>query len=106
MNFKKFGYNFSSLSKNIMENINFKFKDELGLHARPAGNLVKTASAFKSSVIIKKDGKCASAKGLFAVMGLSIKKGDSIEIVIEGEDEKEAKQKIIDFLNSEKLAEI
>lgn len=81
-----------------METINFIFTDEAGLHARPAGSLVKIASGFESSVVMKKDGKCASAKGLFAVMGLSIKKGDKVEIEIEGEDEKQAKKAIEEFL--------
>lgn len=81
-----------------MEKIEFMFNDEAGLHARPAGSLVKIASEFNSSVVMKKSEKCASAKGLFAVMGLSIKKGDKVEIEIEGEDEKQAKKAIEDFL--------
>ncbi|MBQ6143939.1 MAG: HPr family phosphocarrier protein [Clostridia bacterium] len=81
-----------------MEKINFIFNNEAGLHARPAGELVKIASEFKSSIVMKKDGKCASAKGLFAIMGLSVKKGDKVEIEIEGEDEKQAKEAIKEFL--------
>lgn len=81
-----------------MEKIEFKFNDEAGLHARPAGSLVKISSGFDSSIVMKKNGKCASAKGLFAVMGLSIKKGDKVEIEIKGEDEKKAKKEIEEFL--------
>lgn len=81
-----------------MEKIEFNFNDEAGLHARPAGSLVKIASGFDSSVVMKKGGKCASAKGLFAVMGLSIKKGDKVEVEIEGEDETQAKEAIEKFL--------
>ena len=88
-----------------MEKINFIFTDEAGLHARPAGSLVKTALEFESSIIIKKDEKCASAKGLFAIMGLSIKKGDNVKIEIEGEDEKQAKEAVEGFLK-ENTAEI
>ena len=81
-----------------MEKIKFKFNDEAGLHARPAGNLVKIVSGFDSSVVMNKGGKCASAKGLFALMGLSIKKGDKVEIEIEGKDEEEARKAIEEFL--------
>lgn len=81
-----------------MEKINFIFNNESGLHARPAGELVKIASEFKSSIVMKKDGKCASAKGLFAIMGLAVKKGDKVEIEIEGEGEKQAKEAIKEFL--------
>ncbi len=88
-----------------MEKIKFVFNDEAGLHARPAGNLVKIASKFESSILIKKNGNYASAKGLFGVMGLSVRKGDNVEIEIEGDDENQAKKSIEKFLE-ENSAEI
>ncbi len=73
-----------------MKTFDYTVKDELGIHARPAGLLVRTASTFKSSVTLKKADKEADLKRLFAVMGLSVKKADTVTVVINGEDEDEA----------------
>lgn len=70
-----------------MKEFNYTIKDELGIHARPAGLLVKEAGQFKSSVIIQKGDKTADAKRLFALMGLGVKKDEQVTVKIEGEDE-------------------
>lgn len=81
-----------------MEIINFKFKNEHGMHARPSGQLSQLAMQFESVINVKKDEKDASAKGVFSLMSLGIKKGDSVVITIEGEDEKKVKEAIAKFL--------
>ena len=53
-----------------MKTFNYVIKDELGIHARPAGLLVKEAAKFQSAVKIAKDGKEVDAKRIFGVMGL------------------------------------
>lgn len=80
-----------------MKTFSYTVKDELGLHARPAGLLVKCASSFKSAVKLEKGGKDADAKRLFGVMGLAVKRGDSITISITGEDEEAAFKAIKSF---------
>jgi phosphocarrier protein HPr len=70
-----------------MEKFSFVVKDELGLHARPAGLLVKCAQACSSNISISKDGKLADAKRLFAIMGLGVKQNDEITFSVEGLDE-------------------
>lgn len=72
---------------------------ENGIHARPAGMLVKEAVKFKSKISVFKDGKSADAKGLFSLMGLEIKNGDEILVEVEGDDEQDAAQKISEFLH-------
>lgn len=71
--------------------VSFKFtvKDEMGLHARPAGLLVKEAAKCTSKVTVKKGDKSGDAKRIFNLMGLSIKGGEEVEIVVEGEKEQE-----------------
>lgn len=71
--------------------VTFKFtvKDEMGLHARPAGLLVKEAAKCTSKVTVKKGDKSGDAKRIFHLMGLSIKGGEEVEIVVEGEKEQE-----------------
>ena len=62
--------------------------DALGIHARPAGLLVKAAKALDSTITIEKvGGKTAAATKLMAVMGMGIKQGDTVVVTAEGGDE-------------------
>lgn len=70
-----------------MQKFTYIIKDELGLHARPAGLVVKAAAAYKSAIKLGKGGKEADLKRLFSVMGLAVKKGDTITVTVDGEDE-------------------
>ena len=45
-----------------MKQFNYTIKDEVGIHARPAGMLAKTAKGFQSEILIEKDGKARSSK--------------------------------------------
>ena len=81
-----------------MKEFSYTIKDELGIHARPAGLFVKKASLFKSNINITKDSKSADAKKIFAIMSLGAKQGDTITIQITGEDEEEAVTVVKEFL--------
>ena len=81
-----------------MKEFSYTIKDELGIHARPAGLLVKQASKFNSAIIIEKDDKKGDAKKIFSVMGLGVKSGDTITVRTQGEDEEDAKNAILSFL--------
>ncbi|MDE5818568.1 MAG: HPr family phosphocarrier protein [Lachnospiraceae bacterium] len=72
-----------------MVKFTFTVKDEMGLHARPAGLLVKEAAKCTSKVTIKKGDKSGDAKRIFNLMGLSIKHGEEVEVMVEGEKEQE-----------------
>lgn len=71
--------------------------DPVGLHARPAGLLVKQAGAFKSKVTITCNGKSADAKKLLMLMSLGIKQGMEVTCQVEGEDEDTAFASIQQF---------
>lgn len=73
-----------------MKSFSYEIKDELGIHARPAGSLVKEAGKFQSDIKIKKGDKTADAKRLFSVMSLAVKHGEKIVITAEGSDEESA----------------
>ncbi len=73
-----------------MQKFNYVIKDEVGIHARPAGLLVKEAKKFNSIITIIKDGKSAEATKLMAVMGLGVKCGQSVDVIVEGADEENA----------------
>lgn len=73
-----------------MRSFEYTITDEVGIHARPAGELAKKAKEYQSVVTIAKGEKKAEAKKLMAVMGLGVKKGDTVTVTIEGEDEETA----------------
>ena len=73
-----------------MKEFQFVVQDPVGIHARPAGLLVKQAAGFQSKITINGNGKSADAKKLIMLMGLGIKQGMEISCKIEGEDEETA----------------
>ena len=82
-----------------MKEFQYKIKDGVGIHARPAGVLVKEAEKFLSDIQIKmSDDRSADAKRLFALMGLGAAKDDVITVSISGEDEEVAAAAIKVFL--------
>ncbi|MCI8786127.1 MAG: HPr family phosphocarrier protein [Eubacterium sp.] len=83
-----------------MKSIHYTITDELGIHARPAGLLVKLAGGFQSDITVAKDGKEANAKRIMALMGLSATKGTEITVKVEGPDEDEAVKAVEDFLKA------
>lgn len=73
-----------------MKNFTYTVTAENGIHARPAGMLVKTAKEFSAKITLEKDGKTADAKKLIVVMSLNAKQGDTLSITADGEDEEVA----------------
>ena len=70
-----------------MKSFSYTVKDELGIHARPAGMLVKEVKNFQSKVTLEKDGKSVYASRLMAVMGMGVKKDQTVTVTVEGDDE-------------------
>ncbi|RKX20235.1 MAG: HPr family phosphocarrier protein, partial [Candidatus Zixiibacteriota bacterium] len=64
--------------------------NKLGLHARPAALLVKTASKFISEIYLKKGTLEVNGKSIMGVMMLAAEKGARITVVTDGPDEKSA----------------
>ncbi len=83
-----------------MKEFSYTIKDLVGIHARPAGLLVKEAIKYNSEITIKKDEKSADAKKLFSVMSLVAKTGDIIKIIISGEDEIDAEKGLKEFFEN------
>ena len=73
-----------------MQSFEYTITDSQGIHARPAGLLVKEASKFSSDIKVLFDEKSGDAKRLFSVMGLGIKCGNKITVTIDGIDEASA----------------
>lgn len=73
-----------------MQSFTYVIKDELGIHARPAGLLVKEAKNFTSTITLEANGKKSAAKGLMGVMGMAVKQGNEVTVTAEGDDEEAA----------------
>lgn len=72
-----------------MKKFEYTIKDELGIHARPAGMLLKEVKKYDSTITITRtdDGRSADATRLTAVMSLAVKCGQTVEVSVEGGDE-------------------
>ncbi|MCD7716000.1 MAG: HPr family phosphocarrier protein [Lachnospiraceae bacterium] len=70
-----------------MKTFDYTITDELGIHARPAGELVKEAKKYSSAIFINANGRKVNAAKLMMIMGLGVKKGTVVTIEADGEDE-------------------
>ena len=70
-----------------MKEFTYTIKEPVGIHARPAGLLVKVAKGFASTATLEKAGKTCDLRKLMALMGMGIKCGDTVTVTVEGEDE-------------------
>jgi phosphocarrier protein len=68
----------------------FRILNQLGIHARPAALIVKTASRFASNITIDKDGNRVSGKSIMGLMTLEASCGSRLKVMIEGEDAEQA----------------
>lgn len=80
-----------------MKTFSYTIKDEIGIHARPAGLLAKKAKEFESVITIEKNGKSAAATKLMAIMGMGVKHGDTVNVTVEGSDEEAAAAAMQEF---------
>lgn len=83
-----------------MTQFEYVIKDELGIHARPAGLLVKEAQKCACKVTLKAKGKSADAKKIFTVMSLGVKCGDTLTVICDGENEETSAKAIEEFLGA------
>ena len=96
---------YKSTSKNEKETLKMKeFKyvitDPEGIHARPAGELVKATKEFQSAITLTKDGKTGDCKRIFGIMGLAVKAGNEITLTFDGEDEEAAYAAVTEFVKA------
>ena len=69
-----------------------------GLHARPASLLVAMAAKSKAKVTILFNNKTINAKSMLSVLGGGIRKGSTIVVVADGEDEQATVDGICDLI--------
>ena len=74
--------------------------NRLGIHARPAAQIVKAASQYDCSLTLTVDGDSVNAKSIMGVMTLAACKGSIIEVTAEGDDENIAILSIIEIIRN------
>ena len=83
-----------------MEIQTFSIRNRLGLHARAAALLVKTANRFVSEVSIEKDGLEVNGKSIMGILMLAASKGTKIRLKVEGKDSVQAIQTLGKLIES------
>lgn len=81
-----------------MKEFEFVVNDPQGIHARPAGLLVKEAKKFESNISVFKGARKGDLKKIFTVMALGVKQGETIKVQVEGADEEQAASTVEAFL--------
>jgi phosphocarrier protein NPr len=75
-----------------------EIRNRLGLHARAAAKLVHTSSRFRSSVRIRKDDEEVDGKSILGILLLAASNGTTLQVTVEGEDEREASTAVEDLI--------
>lgn len=83
-----------------MKTFNYTIKDEVGIHARPAGMLSKLAKTYESEILIEKGGRSVNATKLMMLMGLGVKCGETVTVTVTGSDEEAAAAAMEEFFNA------
>lgn len=72
--------------------------NRLGLHARAAAKLVHLASDFESDVILEMNGESVDGKSILGILMLAAPQGSTLTVRIDGEDEEEAMDRVVDLI--------
>ncbi len=73
-----------------MKNKELLIENKLGLHARAAAQIVKSASGYSSKIVLSKDNLEVDGKSIMGIMMLAAAKGSSVLVQINGDDEDQA----------------
>lgn len=74
-----------------------------GLQARPAALFVQEANRYSADVFLEKNGKKVNAKSIMGIMSLAVGSGGEIKITADGQDEAEAIQALVAFVEKKEL---
>lgn len=72
-----------------------------GLHARPAGELVKLVKGFEGSTVrISTPARSVNAASMLSVLSLGIRQGTELKVSVEGGDESTVLEAVTSFIAS------
>jgi len=75
-------------------------ENRTGLHARPAATFVEIADRYEADVELTFQGVTVNAKSIIGVLSLGIGKGDQVNLKIDGSDEKEAMEALVEIIEN------
>ena len=76
-------------------------ENQVGLHARPAGDLVKLVKSFAGTqVTLSTSARSVNASSILSILSLALKKGTEVEVKAVGPDEEKALAEVMRFLES------
>lgn len=84
-----------------MKEFKYTITEPEGIHARPAGMLLKKAREYKSKITITSGEKSSDATRLIQVMAMGIKSGIEVTVTAEGDDEEQAIADMKEFFENE-----
>lgn len=73
-------------------------KNKLGIHARPAAMIVKTAGIYLSKITFSKNGLSVNGKSIMDLLILEAVKGSKLKLTVKGKDEYEAFNALIELI--------
>lgn len=80
-----------------MKEYKYTIQDPIGIHARPAGQLVVLAKEFNADITLQKGDQITPLSNLMKLLGMGIKQDDEIVVRADGEDEDAAIEKLQTF---------
>ena len=80
-----------------MRTFQYTIREELGMHARPAGSILQLASEFKSDITVTNKGREGDLKHLLSLMDLDIRYQDTVTVTVDGPDEDAAAEELQAF---------
>jgi phosphocarrier protein HPr len=81
-----------------MQNRTVTIINRLGLHARAAAKFVTLASTFGSDIKVARNGQEVNGKSIMGVMMLAASQGSAVTLIADGEDEKDAVNKLAELI--------
>lgn len=84
-----------------MKKFSYVVVNPMGVHARPAALLAQLCVGLRSAVTIECNGKTAGGNNVLQVLALEAKKGDTLNVTVEGVDEEEAVKQVEDLLHGD-----
>jgi phosphocarrier protein len=86
--------------KRSMRKFTYTIKNPMGIHARPAGLLVKKATEFNSRIILSYNDKSVDLKKVMAIMAMEIRQNQTVTVICEGSDEERATSELEEFFRT------
>lgn len=75
-----------------------------GLEARPVAVFVQVASQFESKIYVEYESKKVNAKSIMGMMSLGLDTGETIRVIADGQDERQALEDIEEYLIKGKVS--